>query len=257
MASSAGVGPPVETNNARTMQPEIMKKNLLTRCAGAMLVTGLLSSLVAIAADPVPTPPAGAGTVPPAGGGRGGFGGGNQPGGRGGFGGGFGGGINLDDKQRELLREASTKNTDEIKKLQDKLTAGQKELMQAILAEKYDEKVVQEKADAVSKIQTEMLMLRAKALSTIAPTLKPEQREQLITSRMGTMMLSGGFGGGGFGGGGQGGPGQGGQGGFRNGGGAPGGAAGQPPGAGGAGGRGRGGRGGQGGPGVGGQPPAQ
>jgi Spy/CpxP family protein refolding chaperone len=235
------------------MQPKIMKKNLLARCAGAMLVTGLLSSLVVIAADPIPTPPAGAGTVPPAGGGQGGRGGGNQPGGRGGFGGGF----NLDEKQRELLREASTKNTDELKKLQDKLTVAQKELMQAILAEKYDEKVVQEKADAVSKIQTEMLMLRAKALSTLAPTLKPEQRESLLTSRMGTMMLSGGFGGGGFGGGGQGGtgaagPGAGGQGGFRNGGAAPGGgAAGQPPGGGGAGGRGRG-RGG-----AGGQPPAQ
>lgn len=232
-----------------------MKKNLLARCAAAMLVTGLLSSLVVIAADPIPTPPAGAGTVPPAGGGQGGRGGGgNQPGGRGGFGGGF----NLDEKQRELLREASTKNTDELKKLQDKLTAAQKELMQAVLAEKYDEKVVQEKADAVSKIQTEMLMLRAKALSTLAPTLKPEQRESLLTSRMGTMMLLGGFGGGGFGGGGQGGtgaggPGAGGQGGFRNGGAAPGGgAAGQPPGGGGAGGRGRGGRGG-----AGGQPPTQ
>lgn len=232
-----------------------MKKNLLARCAAAMLVTGLLSSLVVIAADPIPTPPAGAGTVPPAGGGQGGRGGGgNQPGGRGGFGGGF----NLDEKQRELLREASTKNTDELKKLQDKLTAAQKELMQAVLAEKYDEKVVQEKADAVSKIQTEMLMLRAKALSTLAPTLKPEQRESLLTSRMGTMMLSGGFGGGYFAGGGQGGtgaggPGAGGQGGFRNGGAAPGGgAAGQPPGGGGAGGRGRGGRGG-----AGGQPPTQ
>lgn len=127
--------------------------------------------------------------------------------------------------------------------LQDKLTAAQKELMQAILAEKYDEKVVHEKADAVAKIQTEMLMLRAKALSTIAPTLKPEQREQLFTSRTGTMMLSGGFGGS--------------QGGFRSGGGATGGGAGQPPAGGASAGRGRGGRGGADGSSVGGLPPAK
>jgi hypothetical protein len=112
----------------------------------------------------------------------------------------------LDDKQRELYREASEKNRDELTKLDEKLRAAQKELLQATIAEKYDDKVVQTKAEAVAKIQTDMTILRAKALSTVAPTLKPEQREQLENSRFGAMMLtSGGMGG--FGGGGPGGPG--------------------------------------------------
>src|SRR5262249_44809371 len=122
------------------------------------------------------------------GGGGGGFGGpgGPGPGGAAGFGGpgglagagGFGG-IALDDKQRELYRDASEQNRDELRALDEKLRAAQKELMQAVLAEKYDEAIVRQKADAVAKIQTDMTVLRAKALSTVVPTLKPEQREQL------------------------------------------------------------------------------
>ncbi|MEY2410245.1 MAG: hypothetical protein QOF48_2915 [Verrucomicrobiota bacterium] len=160
-------------------------------------------------------------------GGRGNFPGrGGVPGGRGGPGG--PGGLGLDDKQMELYREASEQNREALTQLDEKLRAAQKELLQAAIAEKYDDKTVREKADAVSRIQVEMTMLRAKALSTVAPTLKAEQRDQLESSRMAAGMLTsggmgfggngpGGFGGnnGGPGGGGPGGPngGQGGQGG--------------------------------------------
>ena len=87
--------------------------------------------------------------------------------------------MQLDDKQRELLRDAMQKNTDEVRALDEKLRAAQKEVVKATLAEKFEEKVVREKLDAVAKIQTDISMLRAKAFSPIAPTLKPEQREQL------------------------------------------------------------------------------
>jgi Arc/MetJ-type ribon-helix-helix transcriptional regulator len=139
--------------------------------------------------------------------------------------------LGLDEKQTDLYREASEVNRDALTKLDEKLRAAQKELLQAVISEKYDEKVVSDKAQAVAAIQTEMTMLRAKALSTVAPTLKPEQHEQLESSRMAASMLTGGgmggFGGGAFGGGG--GPGGfngtgGGQGGFGGtGGGGPGG----------------------------------
>jgi hypothetical protein len=80
--------------------------------------------------------------------------------------------------------------------------------MHVVLGEKYDDKAVREKAEAVSKIQSEITVLRAKALASVAPTLKPEQREQLENSPMGTALLGGAFSGfrgpGGFGG--QGGP---------------------------------------------------
>ena len=103
----------------------------------------------------------------------------------------------------------------------EKLLVAQKELVNAVLAEKYEEKVVREKAEVVAKIQTDMLMLRSKAMSTLAPTLKPEQRDTLNNPRIGFAMLSGGFGAGvggnfgglGFGAGGNGGGGGGGYGG--------------------------------------------
>ncbi len=125
--------------------------------------------------------------------------GGGNVGGRGNFGGG-GGGITLDDKQRELIREARTKNTTELTALDEKLRAAQREFVKASIAEKYDEKVVREKADAVAKIQADIAMLNAKAFSSVAPTLKPEQREQLETSNFGYMIVTGGGGRGGFGG---------------------------------------------------------
>lgn len=122
----------------------------------------------------------------------------NFAGGRGGF------GLNLDEKQNELLREAMQAESDELRKLSEKLQAAQKELMTAVVAEKYDEAVVRQKADAVSKIQTDITVLRAKAFAAVAPTLKPEQREQIENNRMVSSIITGAGlsfgGGGGFGG---------------------------------------------------------
>lgn len=111
----------------------------------------------------------------------------------------------LDDKQRELLREAMQKNQEQVRALDEKMRTAQRDLINAALAEKFDEKIVRQKAEAVSKIQTDLTVLRANALSTIAPTLKPEQREQIANSPLGAAMLGGRMGGGpGFGAGGRG-----------------------------------------------------
>ena len=204
-----------------------MKKNSLNLpfYAAVLLAANLTGAPALLAADPPPTIPA----PPPAGG----------PGEPGRTGGperrvgdrnfdraGFQNrgpsvGLGFDEKQRELLREASQKDGEELRKLEEKLRTAQKDLLHTVLAEKYDEGTVRVKADAVSKLQIEITMLRAKALATVAPTLKPEQREQLESSPLGTSLLSaggfGGFRGGGPGGfGGPGGPG-GTDGGFRGG----------------------------------------
>ena len=192
--------------------PALGRLPVFARSVATLLVTALTGTFLLTAADP----PAG-GTADPTGGARGNRGNfqGRGGGGPGGAGGGFGG-LGLDEKQTELYREASEVNRATLTRLDEKLRAAQKELLQAVIAEKYDEKVVGDKAEAVAKIQTEMTLLRAKALSTVAPTLKPEQHEQLESSRMAASMLTGGgmvgFGGGGGGPGGFGGPG-GGQGG--------------------------------------------
>jgi len=117
-----------------------------------------------------------------------------QQGFQGGFQGRGGGGFAmLDEQQRTLLREALQKEQDALRALEEKLRAAQKELMQAVLAEKYDEAVVRQKAEAAARIEVEMTLLRARALATVAPTLKTEQKETLINSPFGATMLRGGM----------------------------------------------------------------
>lgn len=114
-----------------------------------------------------------------------------QPAGGAGQGRGPGFGMTLNDNQRQALRDAMQKQQDQFNQLNEKLQAAQKEFMQAVLATKQDEKVIKEKADAVAKIQAEILVLRAKAFGEIAPTLSQEQKDQLINSRFGIMMMQG------------------------------------------------------------------
>lgn len=154
----------------------------------------------------------------------------NQPpGGAGNRGGGRFFGNMLDEKQQQLLMEAMQANAAEINALQEKLRTAQQELVKAVLAEKYDEQVVKQKAEAVAKLQVDMTMLRAKAISSVTPTLTAEQKQDLETSPFVSFMLTSGFGGGrgGFGGPGMAPGGFGGRGGFG-----PGGAQGGPGGAG-------------------------
>ena len=185
-----------------------MNPNPLIRSAGALVAAALLGATIAQAADgpAAATPPPNA---PPARGGGGGGGGG-------GFGGGGGGGMRgmagmgnfLDDQQMALLRENLQKQGDERNKIQNKMQEAQKALMQAVLAEKQDDAVLREKADAVAKLQGELTVLMAKAFAPVIPTLKPEQRDTLEKSPFVLNML-GGMGGGmgrpGMGGGGRGG----------------------------------------------------
>jgi Spy/CpxP family protein refolding chaperone len=117
----------------------------------------------------------------------------------------------LNDEQRQLFQDALQKENDNLRGLDEKLRAAQKELVEATLASTYDESAVRTKAEAVAKIQTDITVVRAKALAAVAPSLKPEQKQQMTESPFGAMML----GGGGFGGRGFGGPGGPGGGGFR------------------------------------------
>jgi len=162
----------------------IMKKHFWHRGSilAALLALGMGSSVLNAADAPAAaTPDAG-------GGGRGGRGGG----GRGNFQG-RGTVLALDDQQRQLFREALDKDRETLAKLNDKLQAAQNELLRATLAENFDEKVVAQKADAVGKIEAEIMVIQARAFSAVAPTLKPEQRQELENSRLGVMMLRGGF----------------------------------------------------------------
>lgn len=171
-----------------------MKRFLITMAVGA------LSMLMAAAADEPARRP-GSPEAPPGrpgdpGGGRGGPSGrrpdfgpeqrGNFPG-RGGI-------MGLDEQQRGLFQEAMQKERDKTRALEEELRAAQKELVNAIVMPTYDKDDVRTKAEAVAKIQVELTLLRAEALAHVAPTLKPEQKQQLADSPLGMMLLGGGGG---------------------------------------------------------------
>jgi hypothetical protein len=97
----------------------------------------------------------------------------------------------LDERQRDLLREAMQTHGEGLRQLDEKLRLAQRELMQAILTEKQDEATIRQKADTVAKLQTEQTLLRAKVFAVVVPTLKPEQRELIENSPFAFGMLMG------------------------------------------------------------------
>jgi uncharacterized membrane protein len=104
--------------------------------------------------------------------------------------------MGLDDQQRQLFQQALQKENDKLRGLEGKLRTAQKDLLETTLASTYDEKAVRGKAEALAAIQVEITTVRAKALATVVPTLKPEQKQQVIESPFGVMLLNGGPGGG-------------------------------------------------------------
>ena len=102
-------------------------------------------------------------------------------------------GMVLDDRQRQLFREALQKHGEELGQLEGQWRAAMRELMKATLAEKYDEKAVRERAEAMARIQVEMVLRRCQAFAVVVPTLGPEQREDLLTGPAGSMLLTSGF----------------------------------------------------------------
>jgi Spy/CpxP family protein refolding chaperone len=179
-----------------------MKVITTIKKAATLVCAGALGTILVASALAQQAPPQGATGGP---GGPGGFGGpgGGGFGGRGGMRGGMGGGIDnnfLDEKQRDVLREAMEANAPALRDLNEKLRLAQKELVEAVIAEKYEDKVVREKADAYTKIQADMIMLRAKAFSSVTPTLTVEQKDKIRDNPMVGALLTSNFGMGGFGG---------------------------------------------------------
>jgi Spy/CpxP family protein refolding chaperone len=85
----------------------------------------------------------------------------------------------LTEEQRRSFREALDGQRDETRKLEEQLRDARKALFEASLARKLDENVVREKALKVGKLEAELTVLRARAMSKIEPPLSAEQLEQL------------------------------------------------------------------------------
>lgn len=85
----------------------------------------------------------------------------------------------LTEEQRSSLRETMEKQREKMRAIEEKLRAQRKELLEAGLAEKFDEKAVREKALEIGKLDAELTVLRAKAMSQMKPALSAEQIEKI------------------------------------------------------------------------------
>jgi len=103
----------------------------------------------------------------------------------------------LTTEQRTKLREAMQASQSDMTALTEKLRAAEKEALKAVTAKDADEKSVRPKLEAVAKIQTDIALLRLKAVKEVASTLTDEQKTQLESNPgMAYNALLGGFGGG-------------------------------------------------------------
>jgi Spy/CpxP family protein refolding chaperone len=85
----------------------------------------------------------------------------------------------LTEEQRLSFRETLEAQRDQTLALDEKLRAARKEVVAAGLTEKFDEDAVRKKALEVGKLEAELSVLRAKALSKVKPPLSAEQIEQI------------------------------------------------------------------------------
>jgi Spy/CpxP family protein refolding chaperone len=86
----------------------------------------------------------------------------------------------LTEEQRETLREAMQSQRDKMRGIEEKIREAHKELLKASLAEDFNEDVVREKALQVAKLDAELSVLRARALSKVQPPLSGEQIEKIL-----------------------------------------------------------------------------
>jgi len=85
----------------------------------------------------------------------------------------------LTEEQRASMREAMVVDREKIRELEQKIRESRKELFELGLREKFDEAAVREKAAEAAKLDTEMTVLRVKAISKIRPPLTAEQIEKI------------------------------------------------------------------------------
>ena len=104
----------------------------------------------------------------------------------------------MTQEQRSKMRETLQALQADLSPLTNKLAVAQKDAVKAALAKDADEKTVRGKIEAVAKVQTDIAVLRFKAVKEIASTLTDEQKNQM-EARPGTAYnsLLGGMGGGG------------------------------------------------------------
>lgn len=81
----------------------------------------------------------------------------------------------LSEEQRTSMREAMDASRKEARPLEEKMRAARRDLQEAIHAEKLDEQLIRDKAAEIGKLEGDLAVIRAKAISKIHPPLTREQ----------------------------------------------------------------------------------
>ena len=115
--------------------------------------------------------------------------GGQQPGMMGGAGGIARILMVLTPEQRESMRATAEADREKTRELEEKIRDARKAALEATLEKKFNEEALRQKLEAAAKIETELTVLRAKALSKVEPPLSEEQIEKIKNPPpMGDMM---------------------------------------------------------------------
>jgi Spy/CpxP family protein refolding chaperone len=93
----------------------------------------------------------------------------------------------LTDQQRASYEAALNRVRGNLNELQTQLRAARQDFVVTSLDQKFDENVLRQKALVAAKIEAEMAVLRAKAMSQVQPPLTPEQIEKVKGAQPGQM----------------------------------------------------------------------
>ena len=85
----------------------------------------------------------------------------------------------MTEEQRDSFRQTSEGQRKKIRELEEKLRDSRKAVIEASVAEKFDEDVVRRKFMVAANLDAELTVMRAKALSLIKPPLSKEQVEKI------------------------------------------------------------------------------
>lgn len=93
----------------------------------------------------------------------------------------------LTPEQRESIRTAGEENREKTRNLEEKVRAARKSILDAALDKKFDEAALRQKLDSAAKLDIDLMVIRAKALSKVQPPLSDEQIEKIKNPPIGEM----------------------------------------------------------------------
>jgi Spy/CpxP family protein refolding chaperone len=107
-----------------------------------------------------------------------------RPGGLGGPRGGGGASFEqfLTEDQRQSMAQAMMAEREKLREMADKIAAARKALMTMALTEDFNEAAVRAKALEIAKLESELMVIRLKALSEVQPPLSKSQLERILAA---------------------------------------------------------------------------